>query len=183
MSAMLSLEQLPSFGDIGFIANTSYHRPWQTLQLSAMQILRTILKGPAGQPPLQNCCNFGELQKIKIDAFLMQCLEVKLQISTQPRTIYKSHLVFFSGYSSLEVRFEDPTSAFFLKERQNGISSTASIVDSNTLDVVSPTTSIILGATGLNAEMKERSSKDLFQKSASSASSAGGSGDILHQER
>ena len=79
------------------------------------------------------------------------------------------------GCWGLDVRFEDPTTGFFLRDSKNAISSVAS---SSTLDSVAvastPTTSIILGTNEIKA--KEVSSGSLGDHSTLLD-------DILHTER
>lgn len=110
---------------------------------------------------------------------------------------FSNDIYFFAGHECLDVRFEDPSSGFFLREA-NVIHSqlpttTTNIEDSNG----SATTSIILGATTSGLGSKEIKSKDLKSQGFSSAettsssghlgqqrtSKAASFGDILHSER
>merc|ERR1719270_2191949 len=79
------------------------------------------------------------------------------------------------GHECLDVRFEDPTSGFFLRETSSSVTPA-----STPLDVpVVPTTSIILGSSS-NENKLQKGLRSKLQKSAAASAPLGG--DILHAE-
>ena len=103
----------------------------------------------------------------------------------------------------LDVRFDDPTTGFFLRRTNAASSSSSGIISSasvgTTLGVASPTTSIILGTSGAGRnELKEKgktaAAHDFQEKSTASVPTSNGYGgwprsaspvlgDILRSER
>jgi hypothetical protein len=92
-------------------------------------------------------------------------------------------MCFFAGHlvHGLDVRFEDPTTGFFLRETASTTSPAQQTVAASTsssslgIEDVFPTTSIILGTNGMHGKQRPKNSLERTRP--------GSRDDILHTER